>query len=308
MKLVAVVAATLGALTAACASSDETPRDEDGTSSGTTSSAVGAGGTSSSAATGGDASSSIGGGGAAGSAAGGGGQGGCTEPTTANWTCLPRDEGPLYGTGSAIVHVVVQETTQAMKIPGATVKVCALDDPACSTPLDEGVTDAIGEAAVDVPREVSVFLDVTADSYVPLLTFPWDPPPQNDNEVALLVMMTTPQQLATFAALAGTTPDPARGHLSVSAFDCSAANAPGVTVEVSTADANTVTGYWDSGVPKPNLPATVSGGAIIGNVPAGSATVHGTVLPLCNEPMGAAPVHVRAGTISVVELFPSPTR
>ncbi|MBC8068938.1 MAG: hypothetical protein IAG13_11445 [Deltaproteobacteria bacterium] len=221
------------------------------------------------------------------------------EPAASDWSCLPENEGPAFSSGSALVHVIVQDFL-ATPIAAAMVRVCTLDDADCDAPLDEGTTNAMGDAPVSVPRDIAVFFDILAPGYVPMLVFPWDPPPADDDEVALVIPNPTPAQLAGVFEDIGAEADPSRGHLNVAAFDCSTDPTPaaGVAVELSTADASTIIG----------APTTEEFGSVyVGNVPTGPAVVQGVVVPLCDEAMGAQAIHVRAGTVSMIDLFPSPT-
>ena len=193
---------------------------------------------------------------------------------------------------------------------GLTVKVCDKADTPCAAPLCTGTTDAMGAVKLSVATGASGFdgyLDVSGGSIVPSLIY-YLPPIRTDIAAGSLdVPLVTTDSLGLITGLAGgTTLDPARGQLLAIAYDCAAANAIGVKVAASTADAKTTQAYLDGSALSTMATKTdKSGGSVLFNLSAGPASVTVTI-PGQGKLTAKSRVNIRAGAFTYATMPPTP--
>jgi hypothetical protein len=214
------------------------------------------------------------GGGTAGSGAGAAGGGGSSGN---DWSCIGQLEAKTFEAGDAVGNLTVVELQDDSPLVDITVNVCSVDDTDCATPLDSGVTDADGRVTLDVTKAEQRYLELTGPGILDAISFNNGPPRSDPFDE--LVRVISPESFAVVENLIGVTADPTRGHAGIQANDCQGAIGVGVTFEISTADADTVIGYFSPvGAPNPALTETgVDGRAAVANIPAGPATITATV-------------------------------
>ena len=226
-----------------------------------------------------------------------------------DWTCLGSVTWPTPLLTTIDMTGTVQDYLTDAPIAGATVKVCARTDTDCTAPLDEGTTDALGEAVVTVPLGSTGFdgyFDIAAAGYVPALRYTVDPITSVPSAAASTAPLITTTTFAMLAGAAGITIDPARGHLILTAMDCEPAFAAGVALTVDTADSSSTRLYMVGGLPSTTATETdVSGGAGYVNLPAGAATVS-TSLAATSDAVGSTDINIRAGAIAMFTMPPTP--
>ncbi len=213
------------------------------------------------------------GGGTAGSGAGasGGGESGN------DWSCIGSLEAKTFEPGTAVGNLLVVELQDDSPLMDITVNVCGVTDVDCTNPLDTGVTDARGRVTLDVTTAEQRYLELIGPGILDAISFNNGPPRSDPFDE--LVRVISPETFAVVEGLIGVTADPTRGHAGVQANDCQGAIGVGVTFEISTADEDTVTGYFSPvGAPNPALTETGSDGrAAVANIPVGPATITATV-------------------------------
>jgi hypothetical protein len=107
------------------------------------------------------------------------------------------------------------------------------------------------------------------------------------------------------ANMLGTTLDEERGLVIVTAFDCFDDFAIGASIQLSSADANTVTGYFVGSAVSAEASATVDvGSAIFANVPAGETVA--TIQSPAGVPVGISNGNVRAGFRKITRIWVYP--
>lgn len=272
-----------------------------GGSAGTGGGAAGTGGTG----TGGAGGSGTGGSGTGG-AGGGGGTGGA-KPTTADFSCVGSvvPEKPTSATVT-FQFKVIDATTQK-GIASVAVRACAKADTTCAAPLSNGVTDAMGAAMLTVPTGTAGFdgyVEVSDPKLVPQLAFLPNAVTSSSYSYSTVALTTNTFNLVqTILKLKA---DASRGHVGVVSYDCKNVAAPGVSIAVSTSDAQSTSAYFVNMVPMTSATETdASGFGLVANVPVGPTTVTATVNAL-GKPMGKPEIFVRAGTISALALQPLP--
>lgn len=233
------------------------------------------------------------GGGTAGSGAGAAGGGGSSGN---DWSCIGQLEAKTFEPGTAVGNMLVVELQDDSPLTDITVNVCSVTDVDCANPLDSGVTDATGRVTLDVTTAEQRYLELIGPTILDAISFNNGPPRSDPFDE--LVRVIAPETFAVVENLLGVTADPARGHAGVQANDCQGAIGVGVTFEISTADADTVIGYFSSvGAPNPNLTETgVDGRAAVANIPVGPATITATVAET-GQVIGTRSFFVRPQTI-----------
>lgn len=234
----------------------------------------------------------------------GGGGGGDEEP---EWCCLGAVEVASPATATIDLGVRAVAFVTGSNLDGLTVKACATTDTACASPVAQGITDAEGKLKLTVPTgDVGFdgFFDVTGGTIRPALVFPFPPPVQDQDDVA--VQLVTNSIYPLLQTSVGFTPDPARGDLVVLATDCNANQAPGVKVAASTADAESISIYVVGMAPSVDATETDPSG-IAGwfNLPAAPVDISAT-LAIDAAAIGTISVFVRPGSITYTTIPPTP--
>jgi hypothetical protein len=282
----------IGALLSACSGGGSTGSTTTGSTT-TTSTTTGTGGAGGSTTT---------------TGTGGSGTGGAAP--TGDWSCVGKVAWPAPETPTAKVNLSFKKLVGNGALAGLSVKVCGKADAMCSAPLAMGMTDAMGaiELSIDTsPTGFDGYLDVSGESVVPSLIYYLPPIIADIAPGSLEVPLVTKDSLPLITGLAGgITLDPARGQLLALAYDCAEANAEGVKIAVSSADAGTTQAYLQGQALSTSATQTdESGGSVLFNLPAGPADVSVT---LAGEGTLTAKsgVIVRAGAFTYATMPPTP--
>jgi hypothetical protein len=233
--------------------------------------------------------------GGAGGIGGMGGMGGAGSME--GWSCLGSIDAPTYVDGPDVDgSSTVTDLLADTPIVGATLTVCAATDTDCANPMSTGNTDAIGTAALSMGTSEGFYIEFSANGYPDHVAFGNGPP---SDGWGLNFVPLDSAGLVQLVGLLGGTPDPTRGHVGVAVVDCSGEAAPGVIIEIDTADAVTMTGYFASvGVPNTSLTETSTDGRVgIANLPVGPYIVTAKVAET-GEVISTRRGFVRAGAIS----------
>jgi hypothetical protein len=189
-------------------------------------------------------------------------------------------------------------------VPDLTVKGCGPLDVACADPLATETTDASGKCVLELQTGTTGFtgfLEVTGADRVPLLAYV-HVPITGDRQQTWFSL--SPAELGTLTGLSGGgTPDPARGHLAVRAFDCRGANGLGLRFDVGeAADSDSHEFYFVNGVPSGETDKTTGEG--LGgwfDITPGTVTVQAfqedSVMPVATKV-----VQVRAGALTITTM------
>lgn len=224
------------------------------------------------------------------------------EPS--EWRCLGAVEPPAWSDGSATVRFTVASFPEGGPIAAVDLLVCGLDDTDCMNPLDQGTTDAEGRVDVDVGTDAPYYFDLTGGGLAPSLFFRRGlPPPTDPFDVELGAL--TENTLGLFFDVVGVRSDPTRGHVVITARDCDAMLAPGVRVEIDTADGSSTLVYLDGGLPSVEAVATdTSGRAGALNLPGGPVVVTAYRADT-DEYIGEREIFIRPSEVSFVGVIPS---
>lgn len=229
------------------------------------------------------------------------------QQTTPDLTCGEVEPRPGVS-GDFTVPYRLRAFSSGGPVVGAHLKVCAAADAACTTPLDEGDSDAAGDVAVTFafPADGFVgFLEITGVGVFPtrlVYTLPLtlDATPTGPFYVEILA----PDEIGIFATVAGAVIDPDLAQVAVAVVDCDRQSAHGMSVSALPSTDKTKVIYVGGGLPAPAASATDDSGlAGIFNVPAGeevvvSATFGGTIV-------GGARFTPVKGFLHEITIFPS---
>lgn len=213
---------------------------------------------------------------------------------------------PPQATYSMKLYAVDYATRK--NVSNVQVKVCPSGDVACANPTAMGTTDATGAVTLDVPvgkSGINGYLELSSSSSVTSLHFV-----SHTNNVyywnggVLSAYIVSKTLFAQLAGAVGATVDPARGHLGFLTEDCGGRLVAGVSVNASTADAQSIQVYSLNGVPSKSATQTDSSsfGYII-NVPTGPAVL--TSRSGATQ-LGSQNVLFRAGALTTVNTVPTP--
>jgi len=192
-------------------------------------------------------------------------------------------------------------------LSGATIRVCAKDDPECANPLSEVTTGPTGWVTLDIPSAadgLAAFINVSAQGYMP--TDLWykaaDPLEFTKGTTWNVVSEGT---VALISAVLDVTLDPTRGGVAFLASDCQHLGTAGITVTADTADDDSLRFYLANGLPITTVTETQRGGfGAIVNLPPGPTLL--TATGPNGEPWGSHTVNVRAGHLVGTNMPPTP--
>jgi hypothetical protein len=200
-------------------------------------------------------------------------------------------------------------STGAAPAAGATVRVCARADAACSSPVATVVTDATGSIDLQIPTGTTGFdgyLDITGPSTSgePLqeTLFYFGRPLVRDSLGSSWTLSSESSLQSYWPA----TMDPARAQLMIVAGACYGTPAFGASIDVSTADAQTVFDVFGPQGPlqaQTFVPVVGNALAYVANVPGPSATV---TTRYRGNPVGSMEVVLRPGVLVTGYLGPTP--
>ncbi len=241
---------------------------------------------------------------------GGGGEGGTGGAPDPRWACLPDFEEPEPE--GNLVHSYKFENALDPETPVANleIKLCALLDLDCATPIDMPVADSNGEVEISLAPNVDRYLAVTADGLMPAFVLLQKPVviPQTQK----VIRMASEAVLTSLAEAQGASYDPLKGVTIVLAVDCNDDRAEGVTIHSAQAegDPDVEPFYFFNDIPDINATETdVQGAGGYLNLPIGlidyttkygteGSTLPGTVI-------GSASFRARAGAITYVPIGPT---
>jgi len=230
-----------------------------------------------------------------------------------DWSCAGKVQWPESPPHPLTLDLLVETSIGGMALAGVTATLC---NPASSTcaPLATATTGADGTAHLSLPGGTtgylgpSGYLDLSMPDggIVPEL-YDWGFP-LTESEVHLTAAVISPVMLDSTLSALGVTPDPTRGYVVASAFDCVVAGAAGVQAGfMMGADAETKCFYFENGIPSTTATATDrSGVAVCMNVLPGPVTVTETPTGFAS-PVGSVPTFVRPGEITYITLLPTPS-
>ncbi len=227
------------------------------------------------------------------------------------WSCAGTYSWPAPEHESATIATTFVGFVNRAPLTGLRVRACDRRDIACAEPVAEQTTDEDGAVALVVPMAKKAmfgigadgfdgFVEVTGGNIMPSLRFQgWPIVADTAGSAAL----PATSDVMALASAAGVSLDPERGIVVVEPFDCFWGRAPGVRIEVSSADARSTRFYFDQGFPTADLTESSqdgTGGFL--DVPRGTTTV--SVRLGDAPPFATSTIFVRAGTISLVSLVP----
>ena len=226
------------------------------------------------------------------------------------WGCVGRVSRPIAKDRNILFTVTLVDSAQRTGLAGLAVKACEVGDGACSSPLASGTTDAKGTVTLPLTVQPSTaygfqgFLDISSPAIVPYLFFLSFSLSEPHASIELPLLTTA--GLANLVSLAGVTLDPARGHLAAVANDCLLNGAPNVVVDADGIDATTQRRYLDGSFLSSSATTTDRSGLVFFlNAPPTAIALRATPRAI-DRVSGRASVFVRAGTLSLVQVNPSP--
>ena len=227
----------------------------------------------------------------------------------ADWSCLGRVDWPLAARGPVTLTADVDNYLTALPVTDATVRVCAVGDTGCSSPIVTGNTDDAGTVTLTGPvfpmREL-FYIDVTSPSITELIQF--DVAPESALQFRFPATTVPPGELVTVASVAQVTLDQTRGVVDVLMHDCRLAPAPGVTFSIDPAGSSTLV-YNKGNIPDPTATATDSQGvAVFFNTEVTPAVLRISVSPPVpgQPPSVLPPIFSRAGVAEIIYAMPPP--
>jgi hypothetical protein len=186
-------------------------------------------------------------------------------------------------------------------LPGTAARLCRSIDPECMIPVAELVTDDQGVLAFELPSGFQGYLEFIVEGYFPQLQFlPPDPP---DGAMLQAASLSPTGFIAGLGLQVGAQPDPERGHLFLTLYNCfgPAAN---IAISSSRSDDESITFYVVDGVPSADLMATAKEGSSgFLNFPTGNAGVtltHGGT----GQELAQLTFVVRAGFLTIARVQP----
>jgi hypothetical protein len=243
-----------------------------------------------------------------------------------DWSCVGRVAWPSPNPNEAVLTVQTLDVITYAPVAGVDVVACYADDPDCGAPYAQGKTDIDGSAPLAIPKSpgghdlgAGNYLRITSPGTMPLLYFWGFPVSQPAYNWPLAIGPGTEWQQAG----PGGPQDAGSLHGTVmfNVSDCSPGGnhlGVGVRVSIDVSDQFTSEFYYQGTPPmqtftaietdtsKPALPGNfvrIAGGFV--GVPAGIATLTATPHGAA-KPSGRATVYVREGTITQVNLMPTP--
>lgn len=191
---------------------------------------------------------------------------------------------------------------------GLTVKACARTDLDCTAPVGTATTDMNGTFTVTVPPGPNGFdgyVDLSGSTLYPTLYYFLPPVIVGGNRGKL--RLPSSDTINLLANGISVDLDPARGHLAMVPWDCTLSPAPGVSIAIDAADAQSTTFYFQNNLPSHAVTQTGSdpalGGAV--NLKTGITVVRTKV-----ESLGTISAqfsfNIRAGTLTSGSIPPSP--
>jgi len=234
------------------------------------------------------------------------------DPSIADWSCLGQPEPPPpedYPEYVTYTFPMVEWVTNN-PIPGRSIQVCALIEPACLRPLTSVVN--IVEGARDVSVQIlagqNVFLLLKAPGYFDTTLY-FDGALYEDQRGGRIQMLT-PDVIGGVAQQAQLPLDPTLGVLAIRAHDCRGTIVGGALYSIddnpTSIPYTVVNGLVRADSPAvpavvTSIPSDNSPWAGFANVPTTGITVFGVLVDGMRE-IGTADIPVRATTVNAVEV------
>jgi hypothetical protein len=236
----------------------------------------------------------------------------CAEACSSKnaWSCLEQRPPALKPPTLEPItfSMTIVEFLSEQPYEGLVVKACSQSDLECGTPLSSTTTDENGHLTLSVPSGPSGFngyIDISGGTLFPALYY-FVPPLIVAGDRGRLRLPST-DTIGILTRAIGVTLDEKRGHLALVPWDCTLSPAPGVSLEIESADADATTYYFRQGLPSHSSTETDTAPALGGavNLPARPTIVRATVTSLGTE-SAALNFNVRAGTLTAGSMPPSP--
>jgi hypothetical protein len=202
-------------------------------------------------------------------------------------------------------------------VVGVQVSACASVDPECQSPVSNGVTDDKGDAVLSIPRNFRGFFQAskappTLSTMIPTLVALYPPPDVSSDLSVDPVLGTTNVLLArseldTLLLQGGGGADFELGHVFASTLDCTGTVTGGVALRSSVRGPKTIPFYL-GGNGAPSIDAQQTDATGVGgffNLPNGNVTIEAQ-LPALVRKVGDFPVLIKKGTITLLNIVPTP--
>jgi hypothetical protein len=233
---------------------------------------------------------------------GAGGEGGAAP--SGPWGCLGRVGEPA---GAEMRYRYFFRRSNGVATNEFTTELCAAADSGCSQPLDSPAVNANGELFLELDATFEGFLDLSGAAFPPYLVELG--PATNHPPADRLVPMYAAWEIDLFFAVTGKTKILSRGLVGIAASDCDGAPLSGVYFQLDSDHTDEQTSVSYSGTAgtdgTPPTATNETGTAAFVNVLGGSRVLVRSFRDSDDAPLGAAEVHVRAGTVTVLHLGPT---
>lgn len=215
-----------------------------------------------------------------------------------DWRCVGAYTIPEPTADTAIRRLELVNAATNATIDGVEITGCESEE--CLNPLPADGPTIDGIATVEVPTGFTGHLEFRHDDYVTHRAYSSLP---TVSDVREWFPMLPNAVLSVLEDQMGTTFEPARGLVLVTGYDCSSSWVMGATMTLSTADQQTVLGYFGGIGIDPHLTSTVDmGSALFANVPVGPTMA--TVKDAAGRAVGVAGGQVVAGQLTHLEVYP----
>jgi hypothetical protein len=222
-------------------------------------------------------------------------------------SCMSEPLPTLDGATGTWTFKFVNFASTSVPLEGVRIRVCAMDDLQCASPLDETTTDATGEVTFDAPNGpggMDAYLEATGAAIAPTLFVP-----RFGTIPSPLYVSWTGLDSPTLGALQGilgATENPDRGLVAVNIYSCGFRAPAGLHFASSGADGTTTQMYAVNAIPSPA--ATMSDGngtaGHFANHPVGRHVLSATVAET-GEHYGSIDIVVRGGFFTITSMPPS---
>lgn len=229
----------------------------------------------------------------------------CSVPE--RWACLPEGiASTSMGRGPFTVHVPLVSVLTQKPVADVTAQVCAKIDSACIAPLGEAVkSDELGILTLNIEADFDGFLKLEHPDFGTSLYF-FNPSVTRDVDFPAVRLAST-EMVAMLMQQIGTTYDPSRGAVVLTASDCLGDSASGVGYSENKSDDRIKAFYSADGLPTTLSHATdASGYGGFIDVPPGNLSIQGTQEDF--GAVGSLSLFVKAGTTSYSRMVPNAKR
>jgi hypothetical protein len=230
--------------------------------------------------------------------------------TGSDWSCLdhPQPARKPLSLEAIEFHMTLVEFAQETPYEGVLVKACSRMDLPCDKVLASDTTKSDGSFDLTVPSGADGFdgyLDLSGPSIYP--TIYYIQPAVTVGGYRGRLALPSATLITGLTTAIGAKLDPDRGLLALVPYDCTLSPAPGVTLDISTADESTTTYYFVNNAPSPAATQTDAAPAIGGavNLPAQLALVTATANSV-GKKSAQLNFNIRAGTLTAGSIPPTP--